>query len=245
VGLATNALFLLPIVHRVTFPTYARLQHDPAALKLAIEHSIKWVAATVIPTTLLLAALGHQIVEHVYGPKWLLGLPSFYLLCIPMINACYSTVMVSALYGLGRAKTVLRLTLIWAAAGWALGVPLTLVFHQHGFALAMSVVSWLSILSVRELNKVVKVRFVPELLRITGLAAIPAAIIAVFAHLVVHSAIEVVAVGAGGALSYLILMYGFGELDELKDLVRHGRRAPSPPHAPAAAAPVEEATQHA
>ncbi|HVL33606.1 MAG TPA: oligosaccharide flippase family protein, partial [Actinomycetota bacterium] len=78
VGLVTNALFLMPIVQRVTFPAYARLQHDTVALKEAIEKSIKWVAATVFPATLLLAALARQIVEHVYGPKWEPGLPSFY-----------------------------------------------------------------------------------------------------------------------------------------------------------------------
>lgn len=235
VGLATNALFLLPIVQRVTFPAYSRLQHDMEALRRAIEKSIKWVAATVIPVTFLLAALGRQIVEHIYGPKWLLGLPSFYLLCIPMINAAYSTVMVSALYGMGRAKTVLRLTMIWAIAGWALGVPLTFVFHQNGFALAMSIVSWLSVLSVREMNKIVRVRFVPEMLRICVFAGIPALVIAGTSRFLVHNAFELIAVGLGGLGAYLGLMYLAGELDEVKAMIRHAR-------APRAARPTTDAT---
>jgi O-antigen/teichoic acid export membrane protein len=230
VGLATNALFLLPIVQRVTFPAYSRLQHDKAALKDAIEKSIKWVAATVIPVTFLLAALGRQIVEHVYGPKWILGLPSFYLLCIPMINAAYSTVMVSALYGLGRAKTVLRLTMVWAVAGWALGVPLTFVFHQNGFALAMSIVSWLSFMSVREMNKVVRINFVPEMVRICVFAGIPAIVIAFSARFLVHNAFELIAVGGAGLLGYLGLMYLGGELNEIKSMIVHARspRAKAP-----------------
>jgi len=220
VGLATNALFLLPVVGRVTFPAYARLQHDKEALRDAIETSIRWVAATVFPATLLLAALARQIVEHVYGPKWAPGLPSFYLLCIPMLNAAYSTVMVSALYALGRAKVVLRLTLIWAAAGWALGVPLTLVFGKHGFAAAMSIVSWLSFLSVRETNKVVKVHFVPALVKIFVLAAIPAIPIAAFGRHWIHDAWQLAGVGALGGLAYLGLLIAFGELG---DLLRHWR----------------------
>ena len=238
VGMVTNALFLMPIVSRITFPAFARLQHDTAALRDAIEKSIRWIAAAVIPTTFLLAALARQIVEHVYGPKWEPGLPSFYLLCIPMINAAYSTVMVSALYSVGRAKVVLRLTLIWAAAGWALGVPLTLGIGQHGFALAMSLVSWLSILSVREMNKVVKVHFVPALIKISVLAAIPAILIGATARFVVRDAWTLTAMAAAGVLGYLALMLASGELDEPLALIKR-RLGKSP--APVAEGAVEHA----
>jgi len=187
----------------------------------------------VFPTVLLLAALARQIVEHVYGPKWFPGLPSFYLLCIPMMNAAYSTVMVSALYAVGRAKEVLRLTIIWAVAGWALGVPFTLIFGKNGFALAMSLVSWLSVLSVRELNKVVRVTFVRELVRIFVLAAIPAAIIAIVSPPLVHNVYELAAFGVAGVGGYLGLMYVFGELDEIRTMI-HAARTRSHPAVAAA-----------
>lgn len=225
VGLATNSLVVLPIVTRITFPAYSRLQHDPQALKSAIEKSLKWVAATVFPATLLLAALGHQIVEHIYGWKWAPGLPSFYFLCIPMLNAAYSTVLVSALYGLGKAKTVLRLTVIWGIAGWGLGVPFTYFFGFHGFAAALSLVSCLSVLTVIEMNKVVKIQFVRPLLRILVMSAIPAGIVAVVSPYVVHNAYSLAALGLAGGLGYLLLMLLAGELHEivriLKIAVRH------------------------
>lgn len=226
VGLVTNALILLPVVSRVTFPAYARLQHDPEALRGAIEKSIKWVAATVFPATLFLVALARQTVEHVYGPKWAPGLPSVYLLSVPMLHAAYSTVMVSALYGLGRARTVLRLTVIWAIAGWALGVPLTIWLGPHGFAAAMCVVSWLSILTVREMNKVVKVSFVPTVCKIFVLAGIPAAIVAGIARFVVTDGLSLVLLATAGGLVYLGLMYAAGELADLRRMV--ARRKPAP-----------------
>lgn len=222
-GLATNALFLMPIVSRVTFPVFSRVQHDHVALRDMIEKSIKWVAATVFPTVLLLVALGRQIVEHVYGPKWAPGLPSFYLLCIPMLNAAYSTVLVSALYGLGRAKVVLRLTIIWAVAGWALGVPATLAFGMNGFAIAMSIVSVLALLSVHEMNKIIRVRFARSLMRIFILAGIPAAIIAVVSPPFVHNVYQLAAFALGGFACYLLLMYLFGELDEIRTMIRTAR----------------------
>lgn len=220
VGMVTNALFLMPIVSRITFPAFARLQHDEDALRDAIERSIRWISAAVIPTTMLLAAFARQLVEHVYGPKWEPGLPSFYLLCIPMINAAYSTVMVSALFSVGRAKVVLRLTLIWASAGWLLGVPLTLAIGLHGFALAMSIVSWLSILSVREMNKVVKVRFVPGMVKISILAGIPSLILAGTARFVVRDSLTLMMMGLAGILFYVALMLVTGELDEPIEMIK-------------------------
>lgn len=230
VGLVTNALVLLPVVTRVTFPAYARLQHDPAALRSAIESSIKWVAATVFPATLLIVALARQFVEHVYGPKWAPGLPSVYLLSVPMLHAAYSTVMVSALYGLGKARTVLRLSVIWALAGWGIGVPLTLAVGAHGFAAAMCIVSWMSIMAVREMNKVIKVSFVPTLLKIFTLAAIPASIVAATARFVVTDAFSLVAMGAAGGAAYLGLMWVTGELADVKSLIarRRARASASP-----------------
>jgi PST family polysaccharide transporter len=223
IGLATNALFLMPIVQRVTFPAFSRLQHDREALRGAVESSIKWVAATVFPTTLILAALARQIVEHIYGPKWAPGIVPFYLLCIPMLNAAYSTVLVSALYGLGRAKTVLRLTTIWAVAGWAIGAPLTILLGKNGFALSMSIVSLMSVMSVREMNKVVKVRFAGTLLRIGACAAIPSFFLAAFSRFVVHNAYQLAGLAVAGVGAYIGLMYLFGELDELGSLVRMAR----------------------
>ncbi|MCA1830995.1 MAG: oligosaccharide flippase family protein [Actinobacteria bacterium] len=222
-GMATNALFLLPIVQRVAFPAFARLQHDTEALREAIEKAIKWVAATVIPTVFLLAALGRQIVEHVYGTKWFIGLPAFYLLCLPMINAAYSTVMVSALYGVGRAKKVLQLTMIWGAAGWALGVPLTFVFPQYGYPLALCIVSCLSYMSVREMNKVVRVTFIPQMVKIAVLAAIPSIPIALYCRFLVHNVFELAGVAVAGGVAYLVLMWLAGELDEIVEMMRNSR----------------------
>ena len=213
---------LLPIVQKVTFPAYARLQHDLPALKEAIESSIKWVAASVFPATLFIVVLARQIVEHVYGPKWLPGLPSLYLLAIPMLAASYGTVIVSALYGLGRASRVLRLTIIWAIAGWGLGAPLTLWLGMHGFALAMCLVAGLSVLPVIELNKVVRISFVPQLTRIFFFAGIPAGIVAIFAHHV-SNLFELAGLALAGGTCYLVLMYLGGELSEMLAMLKRRR----------------------
>ncbi|HVL32828.1 MAG TPA: polysaccharide biosynthesis C-terminal domain-containing protein, partial [Actinomycetota bacterium] len=149
-----------------------------------------------------------------------------------------------ALYGLGRPKTVLRLTVIWATAGWALGVPLTIAFGMHGFALAMSIVSWLSILSVREINKVVRVSFVPDLVRVFVCAAVPAALIAVSARFLVHNAFQLAGVALAGVVGYIGLMYASGQLDDVRPMLRMAARTRKP--VVAQPVPVEQAvSEHA
>ena len=248
VGLVTNALLFMPIVSKVAFPAFARLQHDRPALKDAIETAIRLVAITVIPAAFFLAAFGRQIVEHVYVPKWAPGLPSVYLLCIPMINSAYSTVCVSALYGLGRAKSVLRLTLIWAIAGWAIGVPLTLLMGMHGFAVSMSIVSWLSFMAVRALNREVQISFVPAMLRISAAAAVPAAICALLAGPLVHNAWQLAALAITGAVGYLVGLKITGDLALLRALLhRHKTSGVVAAHPTTARVPLasEMAAEHA
>lgn len=220
VGLATNALFLLAVVSRVTFPTYARLQHDLPALKDSVEKSIKWISATVFPAVFMLAALAHQIVRFLYGPKWAPGLISFYLLCIPVLASSYSTVMVSALHGLGRAKVVLKLSVIWAIAGWALAVPMTIWIGYNGFALAMAFVSILSVLSVIEMNKVVKISFVRDQVKLAVIAGVPAIAVWVMSYSVVHGVPSLLALGGFGTLAYIGLLAVTGEIAEARALVK-------------------------
>ncbi|MHB8510922.1 MAG: oligosaccharide flippase family protein [Actinomycetota bacterium] len=220
VGLATNGLLLQVIVSRVTFPTYARLQGDLPALKDAVEKSIKWVAATVFPITFLLMALAHQIVRFIYGVKWAPGLPSFYLLCVPILAASYSSVLVSALQGVGRAKVVLKLSVIWAIAGWAIAVPMTLYIGFNGFALAMVLVSSLSLLSVREMNKVVKISFIPELLKFAILSGVPAIGVWVMSYRVVHGVPSLIALAGFGGLAYIGLLSVTGEVTEFRTMIK-------------------------
>ena len=220
VGMAANPLFLLAIVTKVTFPAYSRLQNDRRALRNALEQSIKWVAATVFPVALMLMALAPQIVHYVYSPKWAPGLPAFYMMCIPIMLSSYSTVMVSALYGMGRAKQVLKLTVIWTIVGWGLSVPLTLKIGYNGWALAMLLTSTLSVLSVREVNRVIKISFVPTLVRIFASAALPALGVWVLAPHIVHDLTSLAFLGFAGGIGYLSLMVMGGDGREAQRLMK-------------------------
>lgn len=236
VGLAATPLFLVTIVSRITFPTYARLQHELEELRSAIEQSIRWISATVFPGVFLIMALASPIVHNLYGDKWRPALPSFYFLCIPILASSYSTVLVSALYGLGRAKQVLKLTVIWTVAGWGLGVPMTLWFGFTGFAAALAIVSSLSLLAVYEIRKVIDVRFARMQIRLLAIAGLPALAVWVAAPHVVHSVATLGGLGVAGGTAYVLLLLVTGEFGDARRLLKETVRArvveePEAPHA--------------
>lgn len=220
IGLAGTPMLAVTIVSRITFATYSRLQHDGVALRRAIEESIRWISAVVFPVTLLLMALAPQIIHYVYTPKWRPSLPAFYLMCIPVLASSYSTVLVSALYGLGRARQVLKLTIIWTIAGWGLAVPLTLWMGFTGFAVAMACVSTLSVLAVREINKVMPIRFVRTSMRLLSMAALPAIAVWAAAPHVAHDFLSLFVLAATGGLAYVALLIVTGEVGDVRRMLK-------------------------
>ncbi len=220
INLAGTPMFAVTIVSRITFATYSRLQHDSEALRRAIEESIRWISACVFPVTLILMALAPQIIHFVYTPKWRPSLSAFYFMCVPVLASSYSTVLVSALYGLGRAKQVLKLTIIWTIAGWGLAIPFTLWMGFTGFAAAMACVSLLSLLTVREINKVMPIRFVRASLRLLSMASVPAFGVWAAAPHVVHDFFSLAALAVSGLLAYAALLYVTGELRDARAMLR-------------------------
>jgi PST family polysaccharide transporter len=220
INLAGTPMFAVTIVSRITFATYSRLQHDSEALRRAIEESIRWISAVVFPVTLLLMALAPQIIHYVYTPKWRPSLAAFYFMCVPVLASSYSTVLVSALYGLGRAKQVLKLTIIWTIAGWGLAIPFTLWLGFTGFAAAMACVSLLSLLTVREINKIMPIRFVRTSLRLLSMAAVPAFGAWAAAPHVVHGFLSLAALAISGMGAYAALLFVTGELRGARNLLK-------------------------
>jgi O-antigen/teichoic acid export membrane protein len=116
--LAYVPLVLTTLVARVSYPALARLQYDTAVFLQMLESVLKWTARVSLPVFAVLAALTPQIIQYVYGSKWLPAERSLYLLYPNMILGVGTGVLMPALYSRGRASTGLRISLAWAAATW-------------------------------------------------------------------------------------------------------------------------------
>lgn len=176
IGWAANAAYmpltLVAIAGRVSFPAYSRLQDKTEVLKAAIERSIRIISMLLFPIVALWMALAPQIVHYVYTDKWMPALPAFYLFCASTVTASVSTTLVNALYALGRSDSVLKLNVIWMILAWGLGVPLVLWLGYEGIPLSSALISVTVVLTVREMDRHIRISILPNVLPSLAAASI-------------------------------------------------------------------------
>jgi O-antigen/teichoic acid export membrane protein len=126
---------------RVLFPALSTLQHDPEAFARALERALNRVALLLYPAALLLLASADRLIPALYGNTWLPSVPAVRLFCLTAVIGGTVNLLMQSLYGLGQAKQVLYLNLLWATMVWVLTAALVPVLGFVGFAAASFVAS--------------------------------------------------------------------------------------------------------
>ncbi len=144
-SLAAYAVWILMPMQRIYMPFFARLQHDSAQLRRAVLFALWMANAVAAPLTLVTVALCRPITNLIFGQKWLVALPLFYLFSFGNLLIPCSSPLMGALNALGQAKKTLAMSVTWMAATWLLGVPCIILFGVNGFGIAMIGV-WLTTL---------------------------------------------------------------------------------------------------
>jgi O-antigen/teichoic acid export membrane protein len=169
-------LHVVSMAGRVLFPALATLQHDPPAFAEAVQRAVNRVAMILYPVAAILLVGAEAIVRPVYGDQWMPAVPAVRWFAVAAALGGTSTLLVQALYSLGRADVVFRLNLLWMLLLWGLAVLLVPALGFVGFALASAAVSTTVVLSVMALRRSVPVRILPTL-RVPLGAALVAAIV--------------------------------------------------------------------
>jgi lipopolysaccharide exporter len=154
---ATLPMQLSNLVARVAYPAFSHVQEHREELNTLMSNALKWTGRVTFTLFAVIMALAPQITEFVYGAKWLPALTTLLLLCLSMALGTPVTVLLPALFALGRARTGMVISLGWTALTWIAG--LILVFSGVGYDalawayLAASVVAAASILyALREFD---------------------------------------------------------------------------------------------
>lgn len=138
--------FLGSIAVRVTFPAFARLQDEPEALRREVEKFILLSSVTFYPLAFILIAAGPDLVRYVYTPKWAPGLLPLYLMTIAHLTQPFGGSMVNNLFfAAGRVGVMVKLTLVWTALAWGVGMPLVWQYGYLGVPL-MNIVQALTVI---------------------------------------------------------------------------------------------------
>lgn len=136
------------IVGRVSFPSFSRLQDDPARLSRAIESSLRALFLVAIPAHLAVVATGRWLIDIVFTDKWLPALIPLYLLSVYWAGTAITSPLVSALNALGRVRSTLVLNILWTIAQVGLSLVFLAWYGYAGFALAFAVVRLFAIVAV-------------------------------------------------------------------------------------------------
>lgn len=114
-------------VRQVAFPTFSRMQGDRVRLLRAYQSATSMCAVVAVPVFLFCAAAAPQIVLFVFGAKWERSIPVMQILCLFGAQHAIASFNYALLTGMGRAKTVFRISLASTALqilGFAIAVRL-------------------------------------------------------------------------------------------------------------------------
>jgi PST family polysaccharide transporter len=217
---------IMDSVIRVTFPAFARLQHDMKLLVKAIEKTVFGLAIAIFPISTGLLFFVHPMVELIpkYG-KWEPALVSFYLFVLSSALAALSTPLINALNALGNIKTTLRFMVLWTGSTWALILILLPVFGFNGVALSMCIIAFSLVLVVRKVKEIVDFSFMSNVWPATIAAAVQAVWYLMILRVVPLAYAWLIAAGISGIVVYSGVLY-FIQREKLTAFVTSLRRKP-------------------
>lgn len=140
---AVYPVLALMILQRIYMPAFARMQAHPERLGEFVERVLWATNALIAPLSVVVLVLIEPITRIVFGEKWLVALPLFYLFWVANLFVPTATPLLGLLNALGAARTTLSFSLLAMLFTWVLGVPLILGLGTIGFAVANVVVSLL------------------------------------------------------------------------------------------------------
>jgi O-antigen/teichoic acid export membrane protein len=125
---------------QAAYPAFSKIQDDKGLLREFVTKSTNMLSLVMIPVSLFMAALGPELIQTIYGTKWLPALNSFYLyMTIPFIIP-YALPLYIAIVSLGKASLILYLNVALVALQWGLCSILVVTYGYVGVPMAQPIV---------------------------------------------------------------------------------------------------------
>jgi len=134
---------------KVSFPAFARLQHDKERLAKAVEVSLLYMCLLAFP---ILAGMGFVAVPMTQLiPRYVKWLPAIIPLYIYLYNSAWasiSTSLTNLLNATGHIKSTFKLMLMWTGLTWAVMPLMAIKFGYLGVAYATGIIATSSIITI-------------------------------------------------------------------------------------------------
>ena len=123
-----------PILNRVAFPLFSKVQDEPDRLKRGYMKLIRLVTTINAPLLLGLAAVAPLLVPSVLGAKWTESIPLIQVMCLVSLLRCISNPIGSLQLAKGRAD----LGFWWNAGLFVSSIPFVLIGGKLGGAIGVA-----------------------------------------------------------------------------------------------------------
>ncbi|HUD44629.1 MAG TPA: oligosaccharide flippase family protein [Patescibacteria group bacterium] len=218
--------FIVDSVTKVTFSSYARIQHDTKLLRTAIEKSLFYVSACMFPLLTGLILISPYIIA--YYPKWHNKWePALFSLVFFSLNAMISSmsgILVNVLDSNGKVKVTLQLMVFWTILTWIL-TPLAIhLYGYNGVALASFIVTLTIVVTIYLVKKVVMFSFWKSIILPLSVTIVMGIATYIMERAFVHDIITLVLVIIISGLIYCAIFYSFAHDEVKKDFINIRRK---------------------
>jgi O-antigen/teichoic acid export membrane protein len=154
-GLITSQISL--IIGRVMFPVYSLIQGEITYRKKIFIRTIKYVSIISIPASIGTSVIAWDLVNVVYGPKWLPAVAALQLLCFYGLSRSILATTENLYLAAGKPEIRTRLNLMQLVLMAALMYPLVILYGIMGAAIAATIPSVLIVfLTLKEAGMIIE-----------------------------------------------------------------------------------------
>ncbi|MGH7246418.1 MAG: oligosaccharide flippase family protein, partial [Candidatus Levyibacteriota bacterium] len=215
----TPLRLIMDNVIRITFPSFARLQHEKEHLAKGIEKSLFVLGLTIFPSLVGLVILAPSFLLVV--PRYQKWEPAVLSLAFFAINAALSSIstpLTNALNAIGKIKVSLYLMIFWTITTWIITPLFIFWFGFNGFAAASAVIAGSVVIVVPLTRKFVQFSIVD--LRVPVIATVVMGIfLFFFIKLFPTSIFSILLSIVAGGMLYLGVAYFLARDEVVKDIV--------------------------
>lgn len=132
------------IMTQVTYPLYAEVQDNKAALSNMIKRLTMTLAYVTFPLMFILLLCAKPIFVLLYSDRWVQSVPYFQVLCLAGLAGCLQSVNLQAISAIGKSKTMFVWTLLKRAVGIGAVVLGLVFFGMKGLLVGVIINYWFS-----------------------------------------------------------------------------------------------------
>ena len=130
------------IMDQITYPLYAEVQDDLAALRNMVKRISTTLAYITFPMVFVLMLVAKPLFVLLYSEKWLPSVPYFQVLCIAGPGTCLQSVNFYTISAIGKSKITFKWTMIKRIVGMGLIVGGMVLWGMKGILLGTVLNAW-------------------------------------------------------------------------------------------------------